>query len=66
MKKLFLLFATATLLIGMQACKQKPAEDTETAVEVTEEVTVADTVDVTVPAAVVDSKGVKNATEEGK
>ena len=28
MKKLFLSFATVILLVGFQACKQKPADDT--------------------------------------
>ena len=36
MKKLFLLFATVTLLVGVQACKQKE----ETTEEATEEVSV--------------------------
>jgi hypothetical protein len=52
MKKVFLLFATVTLLVGFQACKsgaEKPAEAT------TEEVaTDTPVVDVT-PAALVDS-----------
>lgn len=65
MKKLFLLFAMVTLLIGVQSCKQKPAEDTEAAVEVTEEAVVDDTTDITVPAAVTDTKGVKNTSEGG-
>ena len=36
MKKLFLLFATVTLLVGVQACKQKAEE---TATDATEAVT---------------------------
>ncbi len=47
MKKLFLLFATVTLLVGFQACKEKPAEETDTTEVVAEP-------DMT-PAAVVDS-----------
>lgn len=65
MKKLFLTFATVTLLIGVQACKQKPAEEATDAVEVTEETTVPDTTDISVPAAVTDTKGVKNTSEGG-
>lgn len=37
MKKLFLLFATITLLIGTQSCKQKSAEEEPTEV-ITEDV----------------------------
>ena len=38
MKKLFLLFATVTLLIGVQACKQKEEAAAEDTTEVTTEV----------------------------
>lgn len=41
MKKLFLLFATATLLVGVQACKQKEEAATEEATEVVTEDTSA-------------------------
>ncbi len=51
MKKLFVLFAAATLFVGVQACKQKEEAATEEATEVTTEV-VAD------PTAVVDSAAV--------
>jgi len=47
MKKLFVLFAAATLFVGVQACKQK-----EEATEATEEVTTEATVDTTAPVAV--------------
>lgn len=47
MKKLFLLFATVTLLIGFQACKQKEEAATEEATEVTTEVAPAVTGDST-------------------
>jgi hypothetical protein len=39
MKKLFVLFAAATLFVGVQACKQKEEAATEEATEVTEAVT---------------------------
>ena len=39
MKKLFVLFAAATLFVGVQACKQTAEETTEAATEVTEAVT---------------------------
>ena len=38
MKKLFVLFAAATLFVGVQACKQKEEAATEEATEVTTEV----------------------------
>ncbi|MDB5227924.1 MAG: hypothetical protein JWN78_2117 [Bacteroidota bacterium] len=37
MKKLFLLFATVTLLVGVQACKQKEETTNEEATEVVTE-----------------------------
>ncbi len=46
MKKLFVLFATVTLLTVFQACKQKPAEETP-AEETTEVATEAVTTDST-------------------
>ena len=39
MKKLFVLFAAATLFVGVQACKQKEEAATEETTEVTTEVT---------------------------
>lgn len=62
MKKLFLLFATVTLLVGVQACKQKPAEDA-TEVVTTDSTEIPDTTNIDVPAAVTDTKGVKNTSE---
>ena len=62
MKKLFLLFATVTLLIGVQACKQKE-EAAETVT--TETVTTETTTTVTDSTTVVDTSGgrdVKNPT----
>ncbi len=50
MKKLFVLFAAATLFVGVQACKQK-----EEATEATEEVTTEATVDTAAVAAPVDT-----------
>ena len=52
MKKLFVLFAAATLFVGVQACKQKEEAATEEATEVTTEV-VADSTAVVDSAAVV-------------
>lgn len=52
MKKLFILFTAVTLFVGVQSCKQKPAED-ETAAETTDSAAV-ETVDPT-PAAAADS-----------
>ena len=52
MKKLFVLFAAATLFVGIQACKQKEEAATEEATEVTTEV-VADSTAVVDSAAVV-------------
>ncbi len=62
MKKLFLLFATVTLLVGVQACKQKPAEDS-TEVVTADSTEIPDTTNIDVPAAVSDTKGVKNTSE---
>lgn len=62
MKKLFLLFATVTLLVSVQACKQKPAEDS-TEVVATDSTEIPDTTNIDVPAAVSDTKGVKNTSE---
>jgi uncharacterized lipoprotein YajG len=50
MKKLFVLFAAATLFVGVQACKQK-----EETTEATEEVTTEATVDTAAVAATVDT-----------
>jgi hypothetical protein len=50
MKKLFLLFATVTLLVGVQACKGK-----EEATEETTEAVATETVDTTAAAATVDT-----------
>ena len=54
MKKLFVLFAAATLFVGVQACKQKEEAATEEATEVTTEVvadsTVVDSTAVVAPA----------------
>ena len=52
MKKLFVLFAAATLFVGVQACKQKTEEATEaTTEEVTEEAApVVDSAAVAAPA----------------
>ena len=41
MKKLFVLFAAATLFVGVQACKQKAEEATEEVTEATEATTEA-------------------------
>ncbi len=55
MKKLFVLFAAATLFVGVQACKQKEEAATEEATEVTTEVVAdspaADSAAVVAPAA---------------
>lgn len=59
MKKLFLLFATVTLLIGVQACKEKQTEETTTTVEEVTTDPIPDSTIVTVPAAVKDSKDIK-------
>ena len=50
MKNLFLLFATVTLLVGVQACKGK-----EEATEETTEAVATETVDTAAAAAVVDT-----------
>jgi hypothetical protein len=57
MKKLFVLFAAATLFVGVQACKQKEEAATEEATEVTTEVVADSTavVDSTAVAAPADS-----------
>ena len=49
MKKLFVLFAAATLFVGMQACKQKEEAATEEATEVTTEEVVTDSAAVAAP-----------------
>lgn len=69
MKKLFLLFATATLLIGFQACKQKEeAAATESTEVVATDESAAVTGDSTAVAAEDDSdgtRGVKNPPPVG-
>lgn len=66
MKKLFLLFAAATLLIGVQSCKQNAEESAETEPVVTEDSDMKDTVDISVPPAVADTRDVKSPVEKGK
>jgi hypothetical protein len=53
MKKLFVLFAAATLFVGVQACKQKEEAATEEATEVTTEAVTEDATAVVDSAAVV-------------
>lgn len=69
MKKLFLLFATVTLLIGVQACKQKEAA-TDASTEVATDSTAAVvTTDSTAAAAAEDTsggKGIKQGTDPVK
>lgn len=66
MKKLFLLFAAATLLIGAQACKQNAEESTATEPVITEDSDMKDTVDISVPPAVADTRDIKPPVEKGK
>jgi uncharacterized protein YcfL len=65
MKKLFLLFATVTLLVGVQACKQKEEAAEEATETVTTETVTTETTTVTdsaTAAANDTSRDIKNPT----
>jgi hypothetical protein len=60
MKKLFLLFATVTLLVGVQACKQKEEAADEATETMTTETTTTETT------TVIDSTTAGNDTTGGR
>jgi hypothetical protein len=67
MKKLFVLFATVTLLVGVQACKQKTEETTDTATtEMASDSMPAATTEAAAPADTAVHAAVENAVDAAK